>query len=504
MRAEIAFSRAEPPLILAVDIGTSSVRALVFDRLGRSVTQLKTHLPYQMQTTADGGVEIEAENILRLVASVIDRTLHRARRRRGEIRAVAFSTFWHSLLGLGMAGRPVTPLLSWADTRSRHAADTLRRALDERAVHLRTGCRLHPSYLPAKLLWLSKTYPARFRQAARWVSIGEYLYRRFFGHATVGVSVASATGLLDLGNFVWDKEVLAALPVQAEQLSPIDDTPARGLSKAFARRWPSLREVPWFPAAGDGACSNIGSGCLSPEREALSVGTSGALRIVWEGGPLEIPPGLWCYRVDRRRLAMGGALSNAGNLYAWLRRALRAGGETAVERALARMGQDQHGLTLLPFLSGERSPGWIAEARGVVAGLTLSTTPLHLLRAGLEAVAYRFLAIDTILRQAFPQAREVVASGKGLLSSPAWMQIMADVLGRPVIASREPEASSRGAALLALEALGLIRLTEVRTSFGRRYHPRGAATERYREAFCRQTRLYDLFAPWWERTQAPP
>ena len=125
MRAEIAPARAEPPLILAVDIGTSSVRALVFDRLGRSVTQLKAHLPYQMRTTADGGVEIEAENILRLAASVIDRTFHQARRRRGEIRAVAFSTFWHSLLGVGTDGRPVTPLLSWADTRSRHAADTL-------------------------------------------------------------------------------------------------------------------------------------------------------------------------------------------------------------------------------------------------------------------------------------------------------------------------------------------------------------------------------------------
>lgn len=494
---------AEPPLILAIDVGTSSVRALVFDRGGRSVNQLTSHLPYQMRTTRDGRVEIEPDRIVKLVATAVDRVLHRAGRRRREIGAVALSTFWHSVLGVGTDGRPVTQLLSWADTRSRHAAGRLRQVLDERTIHLRTGCRFHPSYLPAKLLWFSETQAGRFRQAARWMSIGEYLYLRLFGRGTVSTSMASATGLFDLASCGWDEELLAALPVQPEQLSPIEDAPVRGLSKAFARRWPSLKDAPWFPALGDGACSNIGSGCVSPEREAVTVGTSGAMRIVWDGGPIEIPPGLWCYRVDRRRLVMGGALSNAGDLYAWLRRALRTAGAAAVEHALARMTPDRHGLTLLPFLSGERSPGWIAGARGVVAGLALSTTPLDLLRAGLEAVAYRFLAIDTILRQVFPQSREVVASGKGLLSSPAWMQMMADVLGRPVIASREPEASSRGAALLALEALGLLRPTEVSTSFGTRCQPRGTATERYREAFRRQSELYNLFAPWWEGAQQP-
>lgn len=498
---DIAPARAEPPFVLAIDVGSSSVRALVFDRLGRSVSQLKVRLPYQMQTAADGGVEVDADAIVRLVTAAIDRILDRTGRRRADVQAVALSTFWHNVLGVGADSRPVTPLLSWADTRSRSAADMLRRTLDERAIHARTGCRLHPSYLPAKLLWLSQTQPDRFRQAARWVSIGEYLYGRFFGHATVSVSMASATGLFDLRNGVWDAEVLAAMPVQADRLSPIDNAPARGLSKAFARRWPALKEVPWFPALGDGACSNIGSGCLSAERVALAVGTSGAMRVAWEGSLSEIPWGLWCYRVDRQRLVMGGALSNAGNLYAWLRRALRIGGTTAVERALARMAPDGHGLTWLPFLSGERSPGWAAGARGVIAGLALSSTPLHLVRAGLEAVAYRFLAIDMILQGVFPQGREAVASGGGLLNSGAWVQVLTDVLGRPVVVSGEPEASSRGAALMALDALGLLRLKEARTSFGKRYHPRRVAHERYREAFLRQARLYDLLAQWWEGAQ---
>ncbi|MFQ5947019.1 MAG: gluconokinase, partial [Anaerolineae bacterium] len=439
-----------------------------------------------------------AEVIVRLATTAIDRILHLAGRRRAEFGGVALSTFWHSVLGIEKDGRPVTPVLSWADTRSRHAATILRQTLDERAVHSRTGCRLHSSYVPSKLLWLSQTQQARFRQAVRWMSIGEYLYWRLFGHARVSVSMASATGLLDLRRCVWDKEVLDALPVQAGQLSAIDDSPSRGLSKAMGRRWPALKEVPWFPAWGDGACSNIGSGCVSPERTALSVGTSGAMRVVWEGELAELPPELWCYRVDRRRLVMGGALSNAGNLHAWLHRVLRMGGVAAVERAVAQMEPDNHGLTLLPFLTGERSPGWASAARGAIVGLKLSTTPLDLLRAGLEAVAYRFLAIDTVLRRAFPQTDEVVGSGGGLLNSPAWTQLMADVLGRPIVTSREPEASSRGAAVLALEALGMLRLEEMRTNFGKLYCPRQPTHERYRKGFRRQTELYELFAPWWE------
>jgi len=501
VRPGIALARAEPPLVLSIDIGSSAVRALVFDRLGRRVERLAVHFPYRFRATADGGVEVEAELIVRLATAAIDGVLHRAGRRRGDIGAVALSTFWHSLLGLAKDGTPVTPVLSWADTRSLAAADRLRRALDERAIHCRTGCRLHPTYLPAKLLWLSEAQLDRFRRAARWMSVGEYLHWRLFGRAGVSVSMPSATGLLDLRRCVWDRDILAALQLGPEHLSAIDDAPVNGLTRAFARRWPPLRTVPWFPALGDGACANVGSGCASPARVALTAGTSGAMRVAWSGEPTEIPPELWCYRVDRSRLVMGGALSNAGDLYAWLRGALRLDPLSRVERALARGRPDDHGLTVLPFWSGERSPGWLAAARGVIAGLGLSTTPLQLVRAGLEAVAYRFLAIDASLRRVFPTAREVVASGGGLLASPGWMQVMADVLGRPVRASGEPEAASRGAALLTLEALGLLRLAQVPTRLGRCYRPRPAAHAGYREAARRQTALYNLLAPWWAEVE---
>jgi gluconokinase len=148
---------------------------------------------------------------------------------------------------------------------------------------------------------------------------------------------------------------------------------------------------------------------------------------------------------------------------------------------------------VLPLWGGERNPGWADHARGAIVGLNLDTRPIDVLRACMEAVALRFGEIDRILRQAMPSAREVIATGGALLHSPAWMQILADVLGRPVLASAELEASSRGAALLALETLGLLEtpLAEMEPRTTRRFEPIDEYTRRYVAAGERQRELYD-------------
>jgi gluconokinase len=266
--------------------------------------------------------------------------------------------------------------------------------------------------------------------------------------------------------------------------------------------------VPWFPAIGDGAAANIGSGCTSPKRMALTVGTTGAVRVVQPDVP-EVPAGLWCYRVDQRRALLGGATSEGGNVYAWMRDTLRLGEAEAIEQALAKLPPDGHGLTVLPFLAGERSPGWAGDVRATISGLGLNTTPLDILRAGLEAVAYRFALICAGLEardlgraadrpsQAAtldPRASTVIASGGGLLSSPTWMQIIADTLGRPVVASAEPEATSRGVALLALESLGAIASIEaLPAADGTSYEPNAANHAIYQQAIARQVELYNRF-----------
>ncbi|MGH7361080.1 MAG: FGGY family carbohydrate kinase, partial [Candidatus Methylomirabilales bacterium] len=254
---------AEPPLIVALDIGTSSVRALLFDRRGFALAGLEERAAYAMEVTPDGGVQTDADGLVARVVQCLDALLTAPGTRLPPIAAVATSTFWHSLVGVDTGGRAVTPLYSWGDTRSLLEAAELRQRLDEGAVHARTGCPFHPSYLPAKLLWLSRASPAAFRRAARWMSIGEYLHLRLLGRATCSLSMASGTGLFNQREGTWDAAVLDALPISPEHLSPLTDVdaPAGGISGAFAGRWPILREAFWYPALGDGACSNVGSGC---------------------------------------------------------------------------------------------------------------------------------------------------------------------------------------------------------------------------------------------------
>jgi gluconokinase len=489
----IAADQAESPLILSIDVGSSSLRTLLFDRLGRVIQGSESHWAHQVQTTATGAAEADAAPLLAAVYHCIDDTLGKIGRLASQIEAVASCTFVTNIMGLDRDGRIVVPLSTYADTRATTSVAWLRDRLDEAAAYQRTGCRFHPSYLPARFHWYAQAMPERFARVQRWVSFAEYLQEALFGQMAVTYSVASWTGMLHRQELKWDELLLASLPIQSNQLSPLTDVnlPNYGLRPEFARRWPALSQIPWFPAIGDGAAANIGSGCVQPAQMALTLGTTTAMRAIIEGSVDTIPPGLWCYRVDRRRSLLGGALTEGGNLFAWLRQTLRLDEVAALEKLLATLPADGHGLTVLPFLAGERSPGWVGEALGTIHGLTLASTPLEILQAGLEAVAYRIGQVYELLRQRLADGVQIIASGGALHHSPAWGQIICDVLGRPMDSTSVREASGRGAALLALEAMGaLADLGEAPLFLGRRYTPDLARHQRYRQAIARQQKLY--------------
>ncbi len=474
-------------VVVALDVGTSSCRASLYDVRTHRRQSRASKASCQPTVTPDGGAELDPKRLLEQVCSVLDEELQQAR---GEIVGVATSTFWHSLLGLDEDGEPLTPVYLWLDARSRDQAMALRERLDERAVHSRVGTVLHWSYWPAKLAWLRETDADLFGRVQRWVSFGEYALEHLTGIRSVSVSMASGTGLLNQHTLTWDEELLEVLGIREQQLNPI--VPLR--QTATSTKWRPLREVPWLAAVGDGACSNLGAGCTTPERFALMIGTSGAERVVWSPDKLPIPWGTWCYRVDERRVVLGGALNDGGSLFDWLRRSFRLPTLGSFERQVGDLQPDFHGLTVLPFWGGERSPGWARDARGAIVGLRLSTQPIDVVQAALEAIALRFGELDRILLEVMPSGREVVATGGALLRSPTWMQIVADVLGRPVLGSAEPEASSRGASLLAMETLGLLDggIESLRPEVRSSYEPVPEHVERYQAAAERQRHLYDL------------
>ena len=439
--------------VLALDVGSTFVRAGVYDETGSPVAEHVRRMH---------GGEQDPTALASLVEAVA------AEARAGHaVDAVATSCFWHSLLALDAHGRPLTPILGWRDADAAEDAERLRDELDADAVHRRTGCVLHPSYWPAKLAWLRRAQRPTFDRAAQFVSFADYLYLRLGGEARSSLSIASGTGLLNLEAQRWDEELLGLLGVDERRLPRISEEPLANGER-------------WFPALGDGACSNLGVGCVTRERATLMIGTSGALRTLYDAERAEPRRGLFLYRADERRLVEGGSLSDGGNLYYWLKDVLRLpeGAEPRLRDASPTR------VTFLPLLGGERAPGWKLRAEGAVAGLTFAATAQELFEAALVGVAFRFAAIGELL----PDVREVVVTGGAMADDDEWVQLLADVLERPVVRAAVPEASARGAAVHALERLGL---EAAPAPLGRAFEPRRERAEAYRWARERQQRLYE-------------
>jgi gluconokinase len=477
---------AAEPLLLALDVGTSSTRAALFTTRAERIVTSTTQIPYALRVAPDGTAELDPGVLERAVVRAIQGALKVRRKLRGNppIIAVGMSCFWHSLLG-EKSGR-ATPIYTWGDGRCRADAERLRARLSENAYHARTGSLLRAPYWPAKLRWLRRT--GQIRQGERWLSPADWLYGRLTGTYASSLSMASGTGLLDGRRLRWDAAMLRACDVRERDLAPLSDEPLRVDPNAVLpalHRFAELKDALWFPALGDGACGNLGSDATDPGVAALNMGTSGAVRMVLPKRPARIPPGLFCYRVDATRAVVGGAISNAGNLRAWALSELRLPDDPrAIERALAGRPRPDHGLIVLPFWATERSPSWPEDIRGTITGMTFATTALDLLQALTEAPYHRLAQITDEL--AGPRGElELIVSG-GIRHSPESLQRLADVLGRPLRACAEPEASLRGAAVYAAERLGY-RMAPLPA--GKRYRPRKANAAAFAKARAAQIGL---------------
>ncbi len=457
------------PVVLALDLGTSSVRTALFDQKARRIPRSNADQMYPVRHSAEHGAELDPQVLLRAAR----KCLHQTRRlTKSQIATVAGSGFWHSLLGLDRAGQPLTPIYTWADARCADEAARLREQFDERAIQQRTGCMLRASFWPAKLLWLRRTQPKLFRRVARWISPAEWIFEQVFDVRACSHSMASGTGLYNFGHRNWDEELLDVCGLANAQLNPLRDRVERD-------------DLAVYPAIGDGAAGNLGSGATGQGVVAINFGTSAAVRsIPTKDAPL--PFGLFRFVVDEKRALLGGAVSNAGNLRAWCLRELRLpNDERALEKILRQASSAAARLTILPFWVSERSPTWPEHLDGVIHGLTQATTAADLLQAATAAVCHRLAEILRQLESAIGRAKKIVVSG-GILQSPASLQILADSLGRVLDICADQEASLRGAAVHALEQAGR---KVAAPKYEKRIRPKAAASAQASVARARQNDL---------------
>src|SRR5581483_8793247 len=276
----VSIAAAHAPFILVIDIGTSSLRAMVYDAQANEVEGLRARRTYQADATDDGGSTLDPRAMFEAFTSALDEVMTAV----GDINlaAVSASSLAYNVLALDAKGEPLTAAFLYSDTRDASAVEQLRAAYDWSPIYARTGCPLHTSYLPPRLVWLRETQPAIFSNAAQWVSLYEFFLLRLFGCARQSHSFAAWSGMLNHATLDWDEQVLQIAGVRRPQFSPLAGAKEclSGLRNEFAARWSSLANIPWFPAFGDGALANIGSGCFDETSVAVTVGTSGAMRVV--------------------------------------------------------------------------------------------------------------------------------------------------------------------------------------------------------------------------------
>jgi gluconokinase len=495
------------PYFIGIDVGTTSTKAIAFSGDGQVKAQ-STQL-YGLQVPQPGWAEQNPEEILAAVVAAVAQVMEQVEP--GSVAALGFSAAMHSVIAMDQDDKALTPAMIWADNRSVKQVERLKQDDTGHALYLRTGTPIHPMSPLPKLLWLRETMPDVFQAAAHFISIKEYIFHCWFDRYIVDYSIASATGLFNLNQLQWDEDALSLVGITPDRLSQL--VPAthilRGINPAFAEAIGLHPYTPVVIGANDGVLANLGVGAITPSQVALTIGTSGAVRSV-VSKPVTDPQGrTFCYALTEDHWVIGGPSNNGGIILRWLRDEFC---HAEVEQAM-QMGVDPYdvmiaqtmeippgaeGLLCLPFLAGERAPYWNANARGIFFGVGLNHHRSHFIRAVMEGILFNVYNISQALSELVQPAAEIHASG-GFARSQFWLQMTADIFGSTVVLPEVFEASSFGAAVLAMYATGhLSRLEDVNhliwgsnaQSSSHLYQPNCANTERYRRLFKIYQQLY--------------
>ncbi len=474
------------PLILALDIGTSSSRAALFDITAHAATPIAQHA-YPLLTSRDGMAEIEPGALLGAVRNGLAETLHRRRAdaalRGRSIVAVGMSGFAHGMVGCTEKGEAITRIITAHDSRCRDAAEVLRKRFDERKVHAHTGCMLRSHFWPAKMAWLQRVEARLFARVRQWMSPAEWLQLRLAGGANCAIGMAAGTGLFDPAAMKWDAGMLKNAELSPENLRPLSDDPTL-IAGPLAQEFSELHAVPWYPGIGSGTATALGSGAARAGLASLALKTSAAIRVMGEGAPAA-PFGMCCFRVDAHRHFVDATVNNFGNLRAWCLRELRLTDGPELDAALATRPGPQHGLVVLPSWDGERAPTWDDDATGTIHGIRQSTTALDILQAVTEAAHHRIARALDALGADGAIAPKIIVSG-AITKCASALERLSNVLDRAIYPNDEPEPALRGAAVFALEKLGYPIPAH---KLSNPVKPRKAAAREYAEARERQRRI---------------
>jgi len=499
-----------PELILAHDLGTTGNKASLFDPQGDVLASVSE--AYDTDYPRPGWAEQSAEDWWRAALVATRRLLAESGRDPADIAAVSFSGQMMACLPVDGDGTPLRPAIIWADQRAEEQAALLAERVGRERVYRFTGHRASASYTAAKAMWLRDHEPDVFRHTRRLLQAKDYVAHRLTGEYATDYSDASGTNLFDLRARRWSGEILQAIELDPGLLPPAlpSATVMGTVTQRAAEETGLCSGTSVVIGGGDGACATAGAGVVGAGDAYCYIGSSSWIAFV-SREPLYDPAQrtFTFAHLDPDYLFPTGTMQCAGGSFDWLERLLRTGGHhpahDRLEAAAADVPPGAGGLLFLPYLMGERSPHWNPHARGAFVGLSMAHGRAEMARAVLEGVAYNLrIILDALREQGAPIAALRVIGGGA--RSPVWRQVLADVLGLPLLRPHLlVEATSLGAAIAGGVGSGLYSGYHVVGDLVRVMpgeEPRPAASRQYDDLYALFQDTYRALVPTFDRISA--
>ena len=448
--------------LIGVDLGTTATKAVLFQPDGTICAS--SHQNYILERDTTGKAEEDFEAIFSAVLSTIHE-LSSHLTVQDQLLAVSFSTQMHALMAFDAHWQPLTKLITWADTRSSHYSEKLKQSTVGQEIYQKTGTPIHPMAPLSKLLWLKAEKPAIYQAAAHYLELKGAIFHRLFAVNGIDLSTATGTGLFNIFDLAWEQQALELTGITPEQLPQVLEpyTIEQGMKAEFAQQMGIPADTKFVWGAADGPLANLGANAIQSGVAALTIGTSGAIRVGAHEPKVDSQGRTFTYALDKTHWVIGGPVNSGGDVFRWLRDSIFEGRLSfdEISQLAEKISAGADGLLFHPYLGGERAPLWQADARGSFFGLNYSHTPAHMARSVLEGIIFNLQMVAQSVTEVTGPIRQIQATG-GFTSSNLWLQILADIFEQDIFVPEIHEAGCLAAVVMAKKALGLIdQLEEV-------------------------------------------
>ena len=452
---------------IGVDIGTTSTKSILFNEFGEVVC--KVIKEYPIYSEQPDFKEQDPDEIFEAVKNTMKDLIIQSNISSRDIKFVSFSAMMHSLIAVDSECKPLTKCIIWADNRSKEYVKEYKLNGLGKKLYLKTGTPCHPMSPFYKLLWMKNNEENIYKNAYKFLSIKSYIFYKLFNVYVEDYSIASATGMFNIFTKCWDDEALQLLNINENSLPKAVNTTfiLNNICDNYKKELGFENKVDFVIGASDGCLANLGSNAIENGVAAATIGTSGAIRVVFDKPVTDEKERVFCYILSDDKYVVGGAINNGGIVYSWFKenfcekedlyaKECKEDVYKLLGKYIEETKAGSNGLIFLPFLAGERAPYWDADLRGAFIGISNNHNKRHMLKALIEGICFDMNEVFDAIKELVEEVKYVYANG-GFTRTEEWIKILTDVIDTQIIITKSYESSALGAVMLGKLAIGEVK-----------------------------------------------